>query len=379
MHMVYRFATGGLENVIVQLVNGLPSAKFRHTVVAISEVDSAFAARITRPDVEVIALNKTPGQPFKLYPQVYRLLKKLKPDVLHSCNLAAMEFASVAALARVPLRVHAEHGWDVGELDGQNSRYRLLRRLYKPFVHEFIAVAEPQKDYLQHSIGVAPEHLHVIPNGVDTERFRPRRDDDALPAGFPFRRGEHWIIGTIGRQAAVKNPLLLVDAFIQLMQSNAPGIETMRLMMVGDGPLYESIVQRIAEAGLNDKAWLTGVRADVPELLRAMDCFVLPSLSEATSCTLQEAMATGLPIIATQVGGNAALLENGRYGRLIPSEDTSALAGELLTQYGLRVESDHLAARASIIRRYGLDGVLARYAALFGGASGHQTQAVNSV
>lgn len=379
MHMVYRFATGGLENVIVQLVNGLPSAKFRHTVVAISEVDSAFAARITRPDVEVIALNKTPGQPFKLYPQVYRLLKKLKPDVLHSCNLAAMEFAPVAALARVPLRVHAEHGWDVGELDGQNSRYRLLRRLYKPFVHEFIAVAEPQKDYLQHSIGVAPEHLHVIPNGVDTERFRPRRDDDALPAGFPFRRGEHWIIGTIGRQAAVKNPLLLVDAFIQLMQSNAPGIETMRLMMVGDGPLYESIVQRIAEAGLNDKAWLTGVRADVPELLRAMDCFVLPSLSEATSCTLQEAMATGLPIIATQVGGNAALLENGRYGRLIPSEDTSALAGELLTQYGLRVESDHLAARASIIRRYGLDGVLARYAALFGGASGHQTQAVNSV
>jgi sugar transferase (PEP-CTERM/EpsH1 system associated) len=379
VHLVYRFATGGLENVIVQLVNGLPSAKFRHTVVAISEVDSTFAARIEGEDVEVIALHKPPGQPFELYPQVYRLLKKLKPDVLHSCNLAAMEFVPMAALARVPLRVHAEHGWDVGELGGNNARYRFLRRIYKPFVHEFVAVAGPQKDYLQHSIGVAPQHLHVIPNGVDTGRFRPWHEGDALPAGFPFQRGKHWVIGTIGRQAPVKNPLLLVDAFIQLVQSKAPGTAGMRLVMAGDGPLHESIVQRIAEAGLNDKAWLAGVRADVPELLRAMDCFVLPSLSEATSCTLQEAMATGLPIIATQVGGNAALLENGRYGRLIPSEDTSALAGELLTQYGLRVESDHLAARASIIRRYGLDGVLARYAALFGGASGHQTQAVNSV
>lgn len=377
MHLVYRFATGGLENVIVQLVNGLPSAKFRHTVVAISEVDSTFAARIEGEDVEVIALHKPPGQPFTLYPQVYRLLKKLKPDVLHSCNLAAMEFAPVAALARVPLRVHAEHGWDVGELGGNNARYRLLRRLYKPFVHEFIAVAEPQKDYLQHSIGVAPEHLHVIPNGVDTVRFRPRQNDDAPPAGFPFRRGEHWVIGTIGRQAAVKNPLLLVEAFIQLVQSRAPGTETLRLVMVGEGPLHESIEQRIAEANLADKVWLAGVRADIPELLRAMDCFVLPSLSEATSCTLQEAMATALPIIATQVGGNAALLEDGRYGSLIPSDDAAALAAALLKQYGLRTESGHLATRASITQRYGLDDVLARYGALFSQAV--QRRPVNSV
>jgi hypothetical protein len=98
--------------------------------------------------------NKRPGQPFGLYPKVYRLLRRLKPDVLHSCNLAAMEFAPMAALARMPLRVHAEHGWDVGELGGSNARYRFLRRLYKPFVHEFIAVAEPQRDYLLNQIGV---------------------------------------------------------------------------------------------------------------------------------------------------------------------------------------------------------------------------------
>ena len=368
VHLVYRFATGGLENVIVQLVNGLPSAGFRHTIVAISEADPAFAARITRPDVEVIALHKPPGQPFRLYPQVFRLLKKLKPDVLHSCNLAAMEFAPMAALAGVPLRVHAEHGWDVGELGGRNARYRFLRRLYKPFVHEFIAVAEPQQHYLLDRIGVSAAHLHFIPNGVDTERFRPRRDADALPTGFPFRRGEHWVIGTIGRLAPVKNPLLLVDAFVRLVHSRAPETESMRLVMVGEGPLHDRIAQRIADTGIADRVWLAGVRADIPELLRAMDCFVLSSLSEATSCTLQEAMATALPVIATQVGGNAALLEDGGHGTLVPSEDAPALAAELLKQYRLRADSDHQAARESIIRRYGLQAMLARYAALFGRA-----------
>lgn len=365
VHLVYRFSTGGLENVIVQLVNGLPSTQFRHTVVAISDVDAAFAKRITQPNVEVIALYKPPGQPFRLYPKMYRLLRRLQADVLHSCNLAAMEFAPIAALARVPLRVHAEHGWDVGELDGHNLRYRFLRQLLKPFVHEFIAVAEPQRRYLQNSIGVASKHLHVIPNGVDTERFHPRRDDDALPAGFPFQRGKHWVIGTIGRQAAVKNPLLLVDSFIQLIQSQAPDTHTLRLVMVGDGPLHESIVQRIAEANVADKVWLAGVRADIPELLRAMDCFVLPSLSEATSCTLQEAMATALPIIATQVGGNAALLDDGRYGSLVPSENVTALAAEMLKQYGLRGKQANLAARESIVEQYGLSAVLARYDNVF--------------
>lgn len=378
VHLVYRFATGGLENVIVQLANGLPATKFRHTVVAISEVDSTFAARITRPDVEVIALHKPPGQPFKLYPQVYRLLRRLKADVLHSCNLAAMELVPMAALAGVPLRVHAEHGWDVGELGGNNARYRFLRRLYKPFVHEFIAVAEPQKDYLQHSIGVAPQHLHVIPNGVDTDRFRPWREGDALPAGFPFQRGEHWVIGMVGRLAPVKNPLLLVEAFVQLVISRAPGTEHMRLAIIGEGPLHDQIAQRIDAAGLSNQVWLAGVRADIPELLRAMDCFVLPSLSEATSCTLQEAMATALPIIATQVGGNAMLLEEGRLGSLVPSEDANALAAALLKRYGQRAEDVNLAARDAIIGHYGLAAVLARYNALFSRAMQRQPQHIYS-
>ena len=138
VHLIYRFAAGGLENVVIQLINNLPPDEFRHTVVVIAGFDPAFVTRIERSDVEVINLAKGPGQPFKLYPRMYRLLKSLKADVLHSCNLAAMEFVPMAALAGVPLRVHVEHGWDVGDLGGSNVRYNWLRKIYKPFVNEFV-------------------------------------------------------------------------------------------------------------------------------------------------------------------------------------------------------------------------------------------------
>lgn len=369
VHLVYRFATGGLENVVVQLINNLPRHEFRHTVVALTEVDVAFVRRIERNDVEVIGLGKSPGQAFWLYPKFFRLLRRLKPDVLHSCNLAAMEFSPVAALAGVALRVHAEHGWDIGEVGGSNSHYRFLRKLYKPFVHEFVAVAAPLQDYLANAIGIASKHLHLIANGVDTEQFRPRRDDDLLPQGFPFCHDRHWVIGMVGRLVPIKNPLLLVEAFLALIESAAPGAERIRLAIVGEGPLGEEIKERMQGAGVADRLWLPGVRSDIPEILRAMDCFILPSLSEATSCTLQEAMATGLCIVATEVGGNPDLLDCGRCGSLVPSSDVKALAAAILKHLAAKTTNGQgTAARQSVQKRYGLAGVVRRYRELFLGA-----------
>jgi len=141
--------------------------------------------------------------------------------------------------------------------------------------------------------------------------------------------------------------------------------------MLGEGPLAETIRQRLQAAGLTERVWLPGVRGDVADVVRAMDCFVLPSLFEATSCTLQEAMATGLNIVATDVGGNAALLENGRCGTLVPSEDADALAQAILAHYqhGLTKQSglsdQAEAAMTAIQRSYGLDAVVARYRQLF--------------
>ena len=199
-HLVYRLGTGGMENVVVQLIRNLPRTSFRHTVIALSDIDPEFARRLDGTDVELIALNKPPGQPYALYPKVYRLLRRLRPDVLHSCNLGALEFVPVAALARVPLRVHVEHGLDLHEINGKSARYRLLRRLYRPFVSQYVAVSVDQARQCA-QVGAAAERVHLIPNGVDTRVFRPRTGDDALPVGFPFQRERHWVIGTVGPRA----------------------------------------------------------------------------------------------------------------------------------------------------------------------------------
>jgi sugar transferase (PEP-CTERM/EpsH1 system associated) len=367
VHLVYGFAAGGLENVVVQLIDGLPHEAYRHTVVALTAVDPVFASRIQRTDVELISLNKKPGQPFGLYPRMYKLLRALKPDVLHSCNLAALEFAPVAMVAGVPCRVHAEHGWDVADPDGSNRKFRWYRRVYGRFVQRFVAVSQPIYDYLVHAVGMAPGKVRLVINGVDTVRFRPARAGDPVPPGFPFTRGEHWVVGSVGRLETIKNHRLLVEAFAELVQSNPSARERVRLMLVGSGALEAELRQLLADRGCADLAWLAGSRADVPDLLRHMDCFVMPSLAEGTSCTLQEAMVTGLPIIATDVGGNGAVLGAGTLGALVPSGDVRAMVQAISRCWADPAVARVDAAAAGTVGRelYGLAPVLAAYNGLF--------------
>lgn len=364
VHLVYRFAAGGLENVIVQLVNGLPRESFRHTIIALTSVDPAFAARLEPDDVEVIALAKPPGQPFRLYPRMFSVFRSLRPDVLHSCNIAALEFQPVAWAAGIPLRVHAEHGWDVADPDGTNKRFRLVRRAVRPFVDRFVAVSPQLHDYLIRMIGIDGNRVMLLPNGVDLERFRARRDDDAVPDGFPFRFGTDIVIGTVGRMEPIKNQTLLVKAFVKLAKSSSPIAQRLKLALVGDGPLKGALRDQLADAGLADRVWLPGSRSDIESILRCLNCFVLPSHAEGTSCTLLEALASEVPVVATNVGGNGDVLAHGRLGILAPSDDVDALAAAIERT----VSSPGLvgAGRRAMEKNYSLASIMKQYGALFG-------------
>jgi sugar transferase (PEP-CTERM/EpsH1 system associated) len=365
--MMYRFAAGGLENVLVQLINQLPRSSFRHTIITLTQADRDFARRIERDDVRIIELNKPPGQPFAMYPEIFRLFRELRPDVLHTCNLAALEFTPVAAVAGVPRRVHAEHGWDIRDPEGKNRRFRLMRRLYSPFVHEFVAVSAQLRDYLRNMIGVPDGRLHLIPNGVDTAVFRPRQPDDRPPDDFPFHRPDHWVVGTVGRLEPIKNQVLLAEAFVRMVRSGLPGTERLRLAIVGGGPLAESIDAVLRRAGMDDLLWLPGPRGGIAAILRSLDCFVLPSLAEGTSCTLQEAMAAGVPIIATDVGGNAALLEQGTCGTIVRSGDAEDLVAAMLRNFSgsAAIQAGVNAALLVVREKYALTSMVRVYEALF--------------
>ena len=368
VHVVYSFAIGGLENVIVQLINRLPADQFEHVVLSLTTI-SDFKNRITQPGVQFIALNKAPGHAIPLYPKLFKLFRQLRPDVLHTCNLAALEVTPLAWLARVPLRVHAEHGWDAHDRNGQNPRYQKLRRPYKPFVSHYVSVSQDLDDYLANAIGVAADKRSLIANGVDTDVFAPALTRQQPLPGCPFTPDQHWLIGTVGRLQTVKNQPLLARAFVQLIQSHPEAADRMRLVIVGEGPLRADIENILASAGMAYLAWLPGARDDIPAILQSLSCFVLPSQAEGTSCTLQEAMATGLPVVATAVGGTPDLVEEGVTGYLVPSEDVPALAQALWRCYGAP-DTQHsfgATARKRAMANFGLETMVKRYRALFQG------------
>lgn len=366
MHFVYSFHMGGLENVVIQLINRLPVGEYEHCLVSLTDMGD-FVDRIQTPGVELVSLHKPAGHAIPLYPAIYQLFRRYRPDVLHTCNLAALEVVPLGWLARVPVRIHAEHGWDANDPQGQNVKFQRLRKVYRPFVSHYVSVSQDLDQYLEHRIGVPAKRRTLIANGVDTTQFSLPADVKVKPEGCPFEPGHHWLIGTVGRLQTVKNQPLLARAFVRLLELYPAAREQARLVIVGEGPLRAEVERILAQAGVSHLAWLPGARADVAKVLQSLDCFVLPSETEGTSCTLQEAMSCGLPSVATAVGGTPDLLTQDITGRLVPSGDADAMAHALL-HYMMspqQARENGLAARAQAQRDFGMDAMVGHYDRLF--------------
>ena len=327
-HVMYRFDTGGLENGIVNLINHMPADRYRHAVIALTVVTD-FRHRIQRDDVEFVSLNKAPGHGIWLFPKLFTLFRQIHPAIVHSRNLAALEAQLPAWAAGVPVRIHGEHGRDVGDLDGSNVTYQRVRRFYRPFVNYYLALSQDLREYLTTQIKVPEDKVLQVYNGVDADRFHPAGLDHSIP-GCLFSRQDHWTVGTVGRMQTVKDQPMLVRAFIRALEIDSSLSRRLRLVMIGDGPLRAECKRLLDTAGIRDLAWLPGERNDVAEIMSGLDCFVLPSLAEGISNTILEAMASGLPVIATDVGGNADLVKSGITGQIVPAGDPEALALQIV-------------------------------------------------
>lgn len=365
-HVLFRFDVGGLENGVVNLVNHLPDWKWRHAVIALDDVSPDFARRVERKDVVFESLRKPPGHLFGQYPTLVRLFRRLRPAIVHTRNLAALEAMPPAWLAGVTGRVHGEHGWDVHDLDGTSSRYRHMRRVFRPFVQHYVALSDQIASYLQAGVGIDPRRLTRIYNGVDTTRFRPA-GSRACRALLPFSGSDLFVVGTVGRLQAVKDQVSLVRAFAQLVRESGAERSRLRLVIAGEGPVRAQLEEAIRAEGLEGIAWLAGGRDDVADLMQCFDLFVLPSLSEGISNTILEAMSTALPVIATRVGGNAELVVDGVTGTTVPPANPTALAaalGTYVSQPALGPEHG-AAGRRRIEERFAIQTMVASYDAVY--------------
>jgi sugar transferase (PEP-CTERM/EpsH1 system associated) len=366
VHVVHRLAVGGLENGVVNLINHLPAERFRHAIVCMTATTD-FAKRIRRTDVPIVALDKQPGRLLLMQRRLYRAFRDLAPTVVHTRNLGTLEAQLAATLARIPVRIHGEHGWDTADPHGRNRRYALIRRAHAPFVHRYVALSSHIERYLREQVGIGASRIERICNGVDCDRFVPAYEHRSSFPYAPFRDERFVLFGTVGRLEPVKDQLTLARAFAAALARDPSARERMRLAIVGEGSLRPAIERVIAEANARDLVWLAGERSDVAQLLAAFDAFVLPSLTEGISNTILEAMACGVPVIATSVGGNVELVVEGETGALVAPADPDALAAamlEIASSSETRVRLG-VAARARALREFSLAEMVRRYTSLY--------------
>lgn len=377
IHVVFRFDVGGLENGIVNLINRMPVDGYRHLILALTECAPGFCSRIRRQDVEFMSLHKPEGHGIKLYPRLYRLFRELRPAIVHTRNLAALEAVVPAWLAGVPVRIHGEHGWDSFDPDGSVWKYQFMRRLYSPFVSAYIALSRRIENYLIDKVGIRPERLRRICNGVDADRFAPVASRQPIE-GSPYNDPALFVFGAVGRLQAVKDHATLIRAFGEFLTQCPAARSTARLIIVGGGPLRADLDALVTQLGLGDCVWLAGERSDIPAVNAGLDVFVQPSQGEGISNTLLEAMASGLPVIATDVGGNSELVVDGETGMLVPAIDPPRMGAALAALFNDRAKVLAMgrSGRARVLAQFSLDAMVGAYLSYYGetraGVAGQQ-------
>lgn len=351
-HLVLSLEPGGLENGVVNVVNGLDRGEFRSSVCCLQR-SGEFAARL-RPDVPVSVMGLQPGNDPVLPLRLAKLLRRTGVDIVHTRNAEPFFYGYLAArLARIPVVVHSEHGRTFPE---QPLR-AMIQRLMLRGVDAAFAVSAQLRADLVRQLGIDGSRMEVLYNGVDTGSFRP---SDAL-LRQPRAAGGRLRIGTVGRLVAVKNYALLLKAFARL----PPG--ECQLVLAGEGPERAALEKLADDLGIRDRTEFAGHRDDVPDLLRTLDVFVLPSFSEGMSNTLLEAMATGVAVVASDVGGNREIIEGERSGLLFPSEDTAAATAQL-QRLAASADLRHALGSAGAARvrgTFSIEAMLGRYAELY--------------
>ncbi len=339
MQVVLSLTPGGTEHLVVQLCRRL-GPQFDVTVCCLDD-EGAWAPEVRASGSEVIALGRRPGFRPEVGLGIARIAAERGISLLHCHQYSPFVYGRIAAWRRPGLKlVYTEHG------RLSDAPPSLKRRLVNPLLSRFdgaiVAVSGELRDYMLAS-RFRPGQVSVIRNGIEagalpshSERDRARRllglDDRA------------FVVMTVARLDPVKDFDTLLDAFADVRRR----VPRARLVLVGDGPERDRLIERAAGADLAGSVTLAGFRSDVRALLPAADLYANSSVSEGISITILEAMAAGVPIVATGVGGTPEVLADGVAGVLVPSRNRVALASAIAS---LAIDAERRARLATAARR----------------------------
>lgn len=345
VHVVDTLERGGLERVVSELAIAQHARGQQVSVFSINDC-SGFREMLEDAGVSVHVGGKQRG--FDV--SVLRLLRRLaaQADLLHTHNFVPNYYAAVALLGMrgAPCLVHSVHNM------GTRLGNRRLRWLYRASLRRTARMGMVGAQVYRHFIDQAyfpPHRAEVLRNGISMdvpvcadERGRARRRLGIQPNAL--------VLGSVGRLVEVKNHVALLRQMPALLAEHPQ----LQVVLIGGGPLHDALAQEAGALGVAAHLHLPGNRADVAELLPALDIFALPSHSEGLSIALLEACRAGLPIVATDVGGNGEVVQDGHTGLLVPAGSAPALHAalqRLLADAALRVRLG--AAAQAWVRQHG--------------------------
>jgi sugar transferase (PEP-CTERM/EpsH1 system associated) len=321
LHVLDSLNVGGMERVVINVANGLDPARFEQSVCCISRLGTA--AHLLAPHVQRFDMAKGDERALLMPWQIAKLIHRERPDIIHTQSWAGMDGVIARALTRQGKLVHSEHGRNLPYIHHEPPKRKLVRRCAYELADAVFVVSEEMRQYFCRETGFALKRMRVIHNGVDVAEI-----EAADPCGVREEFGlaaTDFVIGTVARFQETKDLPTLVRAFAQLRQRHA----NVKLLLVGDGAERQRLEQLVAQLHVGAAVIITGIRHDVPRLLRALDAFALSSLSEGLPISVLEAMAAGLPVVATNVGMLPELLREGENGFLVAPGDVAALAKRL--------------------------------------------------
>lgn len=359
LHVIPQLGLGGTEKGVLKVIAGLGSDKYEHRICAVRGIDAGFASGELSCGNAYSADSGKPGFQFPLW-RLKKFMQEFRPHVMHSRNFGALEAIPAARLAHVPVAIHSEHGYELEIMGGLPLRRQMLCRVFYQMADAVFTVTKDLRTYHAAQTRLSPERFQVLYNGVDTVKFSPDRElavQIRSTLGVPPGR---LLIGSVGRLVPIKDHKTLLRAAEVLVQQG----KDVHVLIAGAGPELANLKSFAdASSSLAGRVLFTGAANNVPELLHAMDAFVLPSICEGMSNTILEAMSCGVPVIVTRTGGNPELIEEGCSGYLFAPGDAPALSRLLsqIAEHPAEARELGAAARLRAVEEFSISGMIGKY------------------
>jgi len=323
----------------------------------------AIGDELVAQGVDLVCLNRRPGWDFAVSRRLATEALHRGIEVLHAHQYTPFFYAALAKplIRGYPKLILTEHGRHYP--DHVSPVRRALNRVVLDRMADAVnACCKFSARALCEVDGFTGNRITVIENGIDVDRYGPATDIKALKIQLGLDPSRRYIVH-VARHHPVKDQPMLIRGFAQA-SAHLPKVD---LILVGDGPLRGDLETLAQELGIANRVHFVGIRQNVPDWLRAADVFALTSVSEAASLTLLEAMATGLPVVVTDVGGNPEIVRHEREGLLVPRGDAVACAAAFRQLFDEPDLADELgqAARERVHEYYRLDRTIASYYRLY--------------